>query len=83
MATKRKRRSQLARESARRRSERLAAREARRRRTRTLLAAVAVVAALTALVLWIALHDGNGTGAAAASPDYDAGPANSSTTRSR
>ncbi len=83
MVTKRKRRSQLARESARRRAERLAAREAQRRRTRRLLAVVAAATAVAGLVLWIALHDGSASGAApvpGVTSVYDAVPALSSTT---
>jgi ferric-dicitrate binding protein FerR (iron transport regulator) len=58
VVTKKRRRRQLARASAQRRAQRAASRASRRRLLQLIVAAVLVVGAVTALAVWIAVHDG-------------------------
>jgi hypothetical protein len=72
VATKKRRRSQLARATAQRQQSRRAQRLARRRRRRLAATALAVLVLVAALVTWILVH-GSGAGSArAAGVDYAA-----------
>lgn len=74
MATKKRRRKQLARAGAERRTVRRQQRAVRRRRLQLLAIGVVVMLAMTALVAWIVTHDKGNAGTAGAAVYYDGRP---------
>jgi hypothetical protein len=70
VATKKRRRSQLARATTQRQQLRRAQRQARRRRQRLVATVIGVLVALVALVAWIVTHSQGSASALRAAVDY-------------